>query len=146
MKLTERIYQCRTYFDGGMGTLLQKAGLSSGELPENWNLTHPDVLRDIHLAYMNAGANIITSNTFGANSAKYHGDAPLADVIAAGISIARGGDLHVLGPARLDDPAALIGQRAIPDDAVLHDELGIDYGFHPKLSFNAVLRRKKAVP
>ena len=71
MKLTERISTCRTYFDGGMGTLLQKAGLPSCELPENWNLTHPDVLRDIHLAYMNAGANIITSNTFGANCLKF---------------------------------------------------------------------------
>ncbi|MBQ7598462.1 MAG: homocysteine S-methyltransferase family protein [Clostridia bacterium] len=71
MKLTERIYKRRTYFDGGIGTLLQKAGLPSGEMPENWNLTHPDVLRDIHLAYMNAGANVITSNTFGANCLKF---------------------------------------------------------------------------
>ena len=34
--------------DGGMGTLLQAAGLAAGELPERWNLTHPTVIRDIH--------------------------------------------------------------------------------------------------
>ena len=71
MNIAGRLRTCRTYFDGGMGTLLQKAGLASGELPETWNLTHPDVLEEIHLAYMNAGANVITSNTFGANCLKY---------------------------------------------------------------------------
>jgi 5-methyltetrahydrofolate--homocysteine methyltransferase len=70
MTITERLRICRTYFDGGMGTLLQKEGLRAGELPETWNLTHPSVLEEIHLAYMEAGANVITSNTFGANRLK----------------------------------------------------------------------------
>ena len=38
------------FFDGAMGTLLQSRGLSPGELPESWNITHPEVLRDIHRA------------------------------------------------------------------------------------------------
>ena len=71
MTLQQRLHTCRTYFDGGMGTLLQKAGLPAGTLPENWNLSHPQVLEEIHLAYMNAGANVITSNTFGANTLKF---------------------------------------------------------------------------
>ncbi len=71
MTLQQRLHTARTYFDGGMGTLLQKAGLSAGTLPENWNLSHPQVLEEIHLAYMNAGANVITSNTFGANTLKF---------------------------------------------------------------------------
>ena len=71
MTITERLRACRTYFDGGMGTLLQKEGLQPGELPETWNLTHPSVLEEIHLAYMEAGANVITSNTFGANRLKF---------------------------------------------------------------------------
>ena len=70
MTITERLRTSRTYFDGGMGTLLQKEGLLSGELPETWNLTHPQILEEIHLAYMEAGANVITSNTFGANRLK----------------------------------------------------------------------------
>ena len=43
------------FFDGAMGTLLQSRGLSPGELPESWNITHPEVLRDIHRAYRAAG-------------------------------------------------------------------------------------------
>ena len=36
------------FFDGAMGTLLQKAGLPQGELPENWSLTHPETILEIH--------------------------------------------------------------------------------------------------
>ena len=75
--------------DGGMGTQLQARGLQPGEVPELWNLTHPDDVRAVHEAYFASGADAVYANTFGANSAKYHGDAPLADVIAAGIAIAR---------------------------------------------------------
>lgn len=59
------------FFDGGMGSLLQEKGLGAGELPETWNLLHPQVLVEIHKAYLRAGANIITTNTFGANALKY---------------------------------------------------------------------------
>ncbi|MBO5937065.1 MAG: homocysteine S-methyltransferase family protein, partial [Clostridia bacterium] len=59
------------YYDGGMGTLLQVKGLKAGELPELWNITHPEIIKDIHLSYLNAGSNIITSNTFGANCLKF---------------------------------------------------------------------------
>ncbi len=86
MNIAERIRDRRTYFDGGMGTLLQKAGLAPGELPETWNLTHPDVLTDIHLAYMNAGANVITSNTFGANCLKFEN---LGEIIPAAFAAMR---------------------------------------------------------
>ena len=75
--------------DGAMGTQLQARGLQPGETPELWNLTRPEDVRAIHEAYFNAGAQVVYTNTFGANSAKYHGDAPLADVIAAGVAIAR---------------------------------------------------------
>ena len=61
----------RVYFDGGMGSLLQERGLAPGELPETWNLLHPEVLVEIHRAYLEAGANIMTTNTFGANRLKY---------------------------------------------------------------------------
>ena len=45
-----------------MGSLLQGAGLKPGELPETWNIKHPEVLVKIHEDYLNAGANIILSN------------------------------------------------------------------------------------
>ena len=63
--------QKRLYFDGGMGSMLQKRGLKPGELPENWNLEHPEIIEDIHRQYLLAGANIITTNTFGVNSLKH---------------------------------------------------------------------------
>ena len=75
--------------DGAMGTQLQARGLRPGEVPELWNLTRPDDVRAIHEAYFAAGSDIVYTNTFGANGAKYHGDTPLADVVAAGVAIAR---------------------------------------------------------
>jgi 5-methyltetrahydrofolate--homocysteine methyltransferase len=56
--------------DGAFGTLLQERGLTPDRLPEEWNLLHPDVVRDIHLEYLIAGAQIITTNTFGASPLK----------------------------------------------------------------------------
>lgn len=75
--------------DGAMGTQLQELGLQPGEIPELWNLTRPADIRCIHENYYAAGANIVYANTFGANRAKYHGEAPLGDIIASGIALAR---------------------------------------------------------
>ncbi len=68
--------------DGGMGTLLQRQGLEAGQLPERWNITRADVIRDIHRAYFDAGSNIVCTNTFGANSLKFS-DFELESIIAA---------------------------------------------------------------
>ena len=77
------------FLDGGMGTQLQERGLKPGETPELWNLSRPDDIRAVHSAYLAAGADIVYANTFGANAAKYHADAPLADVVSAGVALAR---------------------------------------------------------
>ncbi len=57
--------------DGGMGTLLQKSGLQPGELPERWNISHPEVIREIHKSYYDSGSNVINTDTFGANTLKF---------------------------------------------------------------------------
>ena len=57
-------------FDGAMGTMLQKYGLPTGETPELFNFTHPEILKDIHRQYLSAGSDIISTNTFGANRLK----------------------------------------------------------------------------
>ena len=59
-----------TVLDGALGTLLHEKGLSSAEIPEDWNITHPEILKNIHLDYFTAGAQIIETNTFGASSIK----------------------------------------------------------------------------
>ena len=71
MKVLEKINSSITYFDGGAGTLLQSWGLKAGEKPETWNLTKPDKIIEMHRQYLEAGAEIITSCTFGANRFKF---------------------------------------------------------------------------
>ena len=74
--------------DGGMGTLLQSKGLKAGELPERWNLTHPEVITEIHRSYYEAGSDVVFANTFGANSLKFGKD-EMAAIIKAAIDNAR---------------------------------------------------------
>lgn len=57
-------------FDGAMGTMLQQAGLPAGYCPELWNLENPAAVTAVHRRYVEAGADIIESNTFGANRIK----------------------------------------------------------------------------
>ena len=63
--------------------------LPVGEAPETLNITHPDRVLDIHRAYVHAGAQIVTTNTFGANRVKYRGSYPLRDVIERGVQLAK---------------------------------------------------------
>ncbi len=76
--------------DGGMGTMLQNRGLKPGEHPELAALDHPDWLFDIHRAYVNAGAQIISANTFGANREKLaRMGKTVDDVASASVAVAR---------------------------------------------------------
>lgn len=70
------------YLDGGMGTLLQAQGLKPGEHPERWNLSHPETITAIHKAYYDAGSNVVSTNTFGANLLKFP-EAELEEIVAA---------------------------------------------------------------
>ena len=65
-----------------MGTLLQAKGLKPGEHPEHWNISHPEAIIEIHKAYYDAGSNVVSTNTFGANALKF-GD-ELESIIRAG--------------------------------------------------------------
>lgn len=84
MNILEKIRNSFTYFDGGTGTVLQKKGLCPGELPEEWNLTHREEIIDLHLSYINAGSNIINTNTFGANILKFERN-QLKEIITAAV-------------------------------------------------------------
>ena len=75
--------------DGSMGTMLQAAGLAEGESPEDWNLDHPDTIKKIHAQYLDAGADIIYTNTFGANPLKYRGKYTLGQVVSSALDNAR---------------------------------------------------------
>ena len=71
MNIREELGKRMLFFDGGLGSLLQARGLKPGELPETWNLSKPEELLAIHKEYLEAGADIILANTFGANRFKY---------------------------------------------------------------------------
>lgn len=85
--LCERIL----FFDGGMGTQLQAAGLTAGEAPELWSLTHPDAVTAIHRAYLEAGADILCANTFGVNGLRYPAShaTPAALLVKAAVACAK---------------------------------------------------------
>lgn len=70
------------YLDGGMGTLLQASGLKPGEHPERWNISHPEVITRIHKDYYDAGSNVVSTNTFGANILKFEKE-ELEEIIKA---------------------------------------------------------------
>lgn len=89
MNIRDEIGKRLLFFDGGMGSLLQKRGLQAGELPEIWNILKPDVLTEIHKEYAEAGADIILANTFGANRFKYADN--LEEIVNAAVVNAREG-------------------------------------------------------
>ncbi len=88
MKITDYLKNHLLCLDGGMGTLLQAQGLAAGELPERWNLTHPEVITKIHRDYYDAGSNVVSTNTFGANTLKFSQD-ELDAIVRAAVENAR---------------------------------------------------------
>jgi len=74
--------------DGAMGSLLADYGIAPGELPETWNLKHPEIIEEIHLAYYNAGSNVVNTNTFGANLLKFS-ESELKKIISSAVQNAR---------------------------------------------------------
>lgn len=74
--------------DGALGTMLQQNGLPTGLQPEYFNLTHPAIVTGIHEAYVAAGADIVTANTFQANRHKLP-QAQLPEIIHAAINLAK---------------------------------------------------------
>ena len=78
------------FFDGGKGTMLQKHGLKGGDIPELLNITAPELIYSIHTDYLEAGADFVTSNTFGASPFKENSlGASLEDIITAGVHLAK---------------------------------------------------------
>ena len=120
----------RLFFDGAMGTMLQAAGLAPGESPERWNLLYPEKVLAVHEAYLAAGADILKTNTFGANRLKMEKLGLSArEVVSRGVELAkeavrkagRGLVAMDIGPTgRLLEP---MGDLAFRDAAALFGEM-----------------------
>ncbi|WP_343213157.1 homocysteine S-methyltransferase family protein [Fusibacter paucivorans] len=85
--LKQRIKNGTLIFDGAMGTYLQKSGMAAGEHPETLNISQPALIQSIHLKYLKAGCDVLTTNTFGASPLKYPGD--IAPAIEAAVANAK---------------------------------------------------------
>ena len=85
--IMDRIGREWLFFDGGTGSILQEKGLQPGELPETWNLLHPDRILDLHRGYLEAGADIYNTNTFGANRLKFPEN--LDEIVTAAVQLAK---------------------------------------------------------
>ncbi|OGU06599.1 MAG: 5-methyltetrahydrofolate--homocysteine methyltransferase [Geobacteraceae bacterium GWC2_58_44] len=117
--------------DGAMGTMLQERGLKAGQSPEELNLTAPEIVAGVHQAYLDAGADIIVTNTFGGTKAKLEhyglGD-QVAQINARAVQLAReiagesayvagsigptGRFLEPVGDMGFDEAAAMFGEQA----------------------------------
>ena len=75
--------------DGGMGTMLQASGLPMGMMPELWNISVPEKIIAVQRQYVDAGAQVIFTNTFGANRCKLAGKAPVSEVISCAVAAAK---------------------------------------------------------
>lgn len=84
------------FFDGAMGTMLQTKGLQPGEAPEIWNVSHPDIVQEIHESYLEVGSDIVKANTFGANRFRCReNQVEVRDIITTAIQLARKAVNHV---------------------------------------------------
>ncbi len=124
------------FFDGALGTQLQARGLKLGEVPEVFNIKNPDAVYGIHKEYKEAGADIITTNTFGANRLKLKACGfGVGEIIPAAIEVARkaaGDDGYValdVGP--IGELIAPMGTLSFEDAYDIFAEqvtLGEEYG------------------
>ncbi|NLJ40184.1 MAG: dihydropteroate synthase [Clostridiales bacterium] len=131
MGIIETLREKVLLFDGAMGTMVQQAGLEAGRQPELFNIEHPDVITSIHKAYKEAGSDIITTNTFGANEYKLQGTGfSVEEIVEQGVNLARQavGDS---GWVALD--IGPIGRLIEPNGSLTFDEV-----------YNAVTKQIKA--
>ncbi|MGQ9684040.1 MAG: homocysteine S-methyltransferase family protein [Anaerolineae bacterium] len=126
--------------DGALGTYMQAQGLPAGTPPELWNAEQPETVRAIHRAYLEAGADILTTNTFSGNRLRLPegvGGHSLRDLVRRGVELARevaGDRAYVagsMGPTGkllepLGDLSCSEAQEAYAEQAALMAEAGAD--------------------
>lgn len=137
MGIRERLKKDILIFDGAMGTMLQNRGLALGELPEALNIKSPESIIEIHQVYIEAGSQVITTNTFGANELKLKGSGySVEEVIQAAVANARKaiGDRNIyialdIGPiGELLEPMGTLGFEEAYDNFKRQILQGVEAG------------------
>ncbi len=127
-------------FDGALGTMFQRQGLAAGALSELLNLSDPAAVTAIHRAYVEAGAQVVTTNTFGANGRKLAGKATVQEVFFAAVENARaagpryvaadigptGALLKPLGTLAFDEAYELFAEQVRAAEAAGADLIAIE--------------------
>lgn len=111
--------------DGAMGTSLFQRGLQTGEAPDLWNITHPEQVADVHQSFLHAGADIILTNSFGANALrlKLHGDQDrVREINMAAAGLARAAADAVARPVVVAGSIGPSGEILEPVGALTMDE------------------------
>ena len=122
-KLKELLQKDYVILDGGMGTMLQAAGMKMGETPEMLNITEPELLISIHEQYLKAGADIIYANTFGGNRYKLEECGHSVDeLVTAGIKNAKKACANVNPRALVALDVGPIGQLLEPTGTLSFEE------------------------
>lgn len=108
------------FLDGAMGTMLQHASLAPGEAPELYQMRHPEVIEAVHVAYVEAGSDILYTNTFGANAHKLKdSEYSVEEVIETAVKIAK---KAAQGRARIALSIGPIGELLEPNGYLTFEE------------------------
>jgi len=111
-EIKEQLNKRALLLDGAMGTMLQAHGLKSGECSEEWNISHPQVVQKIHQEYIKAGADVILTNTFGANRVKlssFNSQDDVIEINRSAVKIAKEAIKSIKEPERKVLLAASVG-------------------------------------
>lgn len=120
-KLKNLLAHSPVIIDGGWGTQLQKNGLAPGACSDEWNLSHPEIVRSIAADYVRAGSKIILTNTFGANRillAKYGLESKTAKIVSKGVELSlEGADSQAFVFTSIGPTGKLVsmGEISVPD-------------------------------
>ncbi len=140
MDILEKVRKEGLVFDGALGSILISKGITGGEATELWNITHPDIIMEIHRAYYDAGSDVASANTYGASAIKLKKMGvthSVEEINRTGVRIAReacgnhqyvagelgslGDLLQPMGPVSFDEAVDCFAQQA----GFLEDE-GVD--------------------
>ncbi len=118
-----RLQEDYVILDGAMGTMLQAAGMKMGEIPEVLSITRPELLVSIHEQYLQAGADVVYANTFGANRYKLEGSGyTVTELVKAAICNAKQACENVNPDGLVALDIGSIGQLLAPTGVLSFDE------------------------